>query len=109
MLFGLDGVEIGLIIVFVCLFGGILSGFPVAFAIGGAGIISFGIIAGLTTIPTSTSRCPINPVTGARTVALASIERRSWTVARASSTRASAWPAPARIASSCASKVSSSS
>ena len=45
MLFGLDGVEIGLIIVFACLFGGILSGFPVAFAIGGAGIISFGIIA----------------------------------------------------------------
>ena len=33
MLFGLDGVEIGLIIVFVCLFGGILSGFPVAFAV----------------------------------------------------------------------------
>jgi len=47
MLFGLDGVEIGLIIVFLCLFGGILSGFPVAFAIGGAGAISFGIIAGL--------------------------------------------------------------
>lgn len=47
MLFGLDGVEIGLIILFLCLFGGILSGFPVAFAIGGAGIISFGIIAGL--------------------------------------------------------------
>ncbi|MDF1668885.1 MAG: TRAP transporter large permease subunit [Roseovarius sp.] len=47
MLFGLDGVEIGLIIVFLCLFGGILSGFPVAFAIGGAGIISFAIIAGL--------------------------------------------------------------
>ncbi len=46
-MFGLDGVEIGLIIVFVCLFGGILSGFPVAFAIGGAGIISFGIIAAL--------------------------------------------------------------
>ncbi len=45
MLIGLDGVEIGLIIVFICLFGGILSGFPVAFAIGGAGIISFGIIA----------------------------------------------------------------
>ena len=44
---GLDGVEIGLIIVFICLFGGILSGFPVAFAIGGAGIISFGIIAAL--------------------------------------------------------------
>ncbi|MBC7131737.1 MAG: TRAP transporter large permease subunit [Roseovarius sp.] len=47
MLFGLDGVEIGLIIVFLCLFGGILSGFPVAFAIGGAGMVSFGIIAGL--------------------------------------------------------------
>ncbi len=47
MLFGLDGIEIGLIIVFLCLFGGILSGFPVAFAIGGAGIISFGIIASL--------------------------------------------------------------
>lgn len=47
MLFGLDGVEIGLIIVFACLFGGILSGFPVAFAIGGSGLISFGIIAAL--------------------------------------------------------------
>ncbi|WP_323783146.1 TRAP transporter large permease subunit [Thalassovita sp.] len=47
MLFGLDGVEIGLIIVFMCLFGGILSGFPVAFAIAGAGVISFGIIAAL--------------------------------------------------------------
>ncbi|MCX7559971.1 TRAP transporter large permease subunit [Sulfitobacter sp. F26204] len=47
MFLGLDGVEVGLIIVFVCLFGGILSGFPVAFAIGGAGIISFGIIAAL--------------------------------------------------------------
>jgi len=47
MLFGLDGVEIGLIIVALCLFGGILSGFPVAFAIGGAGVISFGIIAAL--------------------------------------------------------------
>ncbi|MCV2880896.1 TRAP transporter large permease [Actibacterium sp. XHP0104] len=46
-MFGLDGVEIGLIIVFLCLFGGILSGFPVAFAIGGAGVISFAIIAGL--------------------------------------------------------------
>ena len=46
-MFGLDGVEIGLIIVFLCLFGGILSGFPVAFAIGGAGVISFGIIAAL--------------------------------------------------------------
>lgn len=47
MFFGLDGVEVGLIIVFACLFGGILSGFPVAFAIGGAGIISFFIIAAL--------------------------------------------------------------
>ncbi|MEL6509908.1 MAG: TRAP transporter large permease subunit [Pseudomonadota bacterium] len=47
MLFGLDGVEIGLMIVFLCLFGGILSGFPVAFAIGGAGVISFAIIAAL--------------------------------------------------------------
>jgi TRAP-type mannitol/chloroaromatic compound transport system permease large subunit len=47
MFFGLDGVEVGLIIVFLCLFGGILSGFPVAFAIGGAGVISFGIIAAL--------------------------------------------------------------
>ena len=47
MLFGLDGVEVGLIIVFICLFGGILSGFPVAFAIAGAGVISFGIIASL--------------------------------------------------------------
>ncbi|QDY68858.1 TRAP transporter large permease [Qingshengfaniella alkalisoli] len=47
MLFGLDGVEIGLIIVFLCLFGGIMTGFPVAFAIGGAGILSFGIIAAL--------------------------------------------------------------
>ena len=47
MLFGLDGVEIGLIIVFLCLFGAILSGFPVAFSIGGAGVISFAIIAAL--------------------------------------------------------------
>ncbi len=47
MLFGLDGIEIGLIIVFACLFAGILSGFPVAFAIAGAGVISFAIIAGL--------------------------------------------------------------
>ncbi|GIT92365.1 hypothetical protein JANAI62_28230 [Jannaschia pagri] len=47
MPFGLDGVEVGLIIVFLCLFGGIMSGFPVAFAIAGAGVISFGIIAAL--------------------------------------------------------------
>ena len=49
MLFGLDGVEIGLIIVFLCLFGGILSGFPVAFAIAGSAVISFAIIAALDT------------------------------------------------------------
>ncbi|WP_425070289.1 TRAP transporter large permease [Sagittula sp. S175] len=47
MLFGLDGIEIGLIIVFLTLFSAILSGFPVAFAIGGAGVISFGVIAAL--------------------------------------------------------------
>ena len=47
MLFGLDGVELGLIIVFLCLFGAILSGFPVAFALGGAAVISFGVIAAL--------------------------------------------------------------
>ena len=45
MLFGLDGVEVSLIIVFACLFAGIMSGFPVAFAIGGAAVISFGILA----------------------------------------------------------------
>ncbi|MGR3320948.1 MAG: TRAP transporter large permease [Pseudooceanicola sp.] len=45
MLFGLDGVEVGLIIVFLSLFAGILSGFPVAFAISGAGIFAFAIIA----------------------------------------------------------------
>ncbi|TDL91288.1 TRAP transporter large permease [Meridianimarinicoccus aquatilis] len=47
MLFGLDGVEVGLIIVFLSLFSGIMTGFPVAFAIGGAGILAFGIIAAL--------------------------------------------------------------
>ena len=47
MLFGLDGIEIGLIIVFLTLFGAILSGFPVAFAISGAAVISFAIIAAL--------------------------------------------------------------
>ncbi len=47
MLFGLDGVEVGLIIVFLTLFAGIMTGFPVAFSIGGAGIISFAIIAAL--------------------------------------------------------------
>jgi len=47
MFLGLDGVELSLIIVFACLFAGILSGFPVAFAIGGAAIIAFGIVAAL--------------------------------------------------------------
>jgi TRAP-type mannitol/chloroaromatic compound transport system permease large subunit len=47
MIFGLDGVEIGLVIVFLTLFAGILTGFPVAFAIAGAGVISFAIIAAL--------------------------------------------------------------
>jgi TRAP-type mannitol/chloroaromatic compound transport system permease large subunit len=47
MLFGLDGVEVGLIIVFLTLFSGIMTGFPVAFAIGGAGVLSFAIIAAL--------------------------------------------------------------
>ncbi len=47
MFLGLDGVEIGLIIVFLCLFAGIVSGFPVAFALGGAGIIAFAILASL--------------------------------------------------------------
>jgi TRAP-type mannitol/chloroaromatic compound transport system permease large subunit len=44
-MFGMDGVEVGLIIVFFCLFAGILSGYPVAFAIGGAALLSFGILA----------------------------------------------------------------
>jgi len=47
MLFGLDGVEIGLVIVFLTLFAGILSGFPVAFAISGSAVISFAIIAAM--------------------------------------------------------------
>ena len=47
MIFGLDGIEIGLLIVFLCLFSGIMTGFPVAFAIGGAAIISFAIVAAL--------------------------------------------------------------
>ena len=47
MILGLDGVEVGLIITFLFLFAGILSGFPVAFAIGGAGVITFGVLAAL--------------------------------------------------------------
>ncbi len=45
MLFGLSGVEISLIIVAVSLFSGILSGFPVAFALSGSAFVSFVIIA----------------------------------------------------------------
>ena len=45
MIFGLDGIEIGLIIVFACLFGGIMTGYPVAFAIAGSAMISFTVIA----------------------------------------------------------------
>ncbi|MEO1641003.1 MAG: TRAP transporter large permease subunit, partial [Pseudomonadota bacterium] len=47
MLFGLDGIEVGILIVFLTLFAGILSGFPVAFAISGSAMISFAIIASL--------------------------------------------------------------
>lgn len=45
MLFGLTGVELSLIIVAVCLFGGILSGYPVAYAISGSAFISFFLVA----------------------------------------------------------------
>ncbi len=44
-MFGLDGVEIGILIVFLTLFAGILSGFPVGFAIPGSAVISFTAIA----------------------------------------------------------------
>ncbi|MCY4326083.1 MAG: TRAP transporter large permease subunit [Rhodobacteraceae bacterium] len=46
-MFGIDGILICLIITFLCLFAAILSGFPVAFAIGGSAIIAFGIVAAL--------------------------------------------------------------
>ena len=45
MLLGLDGVELSLIIVFVCLFAGIMTGYPVAFAIGGSALVAFAILA----------------------------------------------------------------
>lgn len=45
MLFGLTGVELSLIIVAIFLFGGILSGYPVAYAISGSAVVSFFIIA----------------------------------------------------------------
>ena len=44
-MFGIDGVLLALIITFIILFGSILSGFPVAFAIGGAGVLSFVVVA----------------------------------------------------------------
>ena len=47
MFLGLDGIEISLLITFVCLLCGILTGYPVAMALAGSAIISFGIIAGL--------------------------------------------------------------
>jgi len=47
MLFGFTGVELSLMIVAIALFSGILSGFPVAFAISGSAFISFFVIAGL--------------------------------------------------------------
>lgn len=47
MLLGFTGVEISLIIVGISLFGGILSGFPVAYAISGSAFVSFALIAGL--------------------------------------------------------------
>ena len=47
MLFGFTGVELSLIIVAIALFGGILSGFPVAYAISGSAFVSFVVIAAL--------------------------------------------------------------
>ena len=47
MFLGLDGIEISLLITFLCLLGGILTGYPVAFALAGSGLISFAIIAAL--------------------------------------------------------------
>ena len=41
---GIDGVLLALVITFIILFGSILSGFPVAFAIGGAGVLSLSLI-----------------------------------------------------------------
>lgn len=45
MIFGLDGIEIALLIVFFTLFSAIMSGYPVAFAIGGSAVVSFGLLA----------------------------------------------------------------
>lgn len=47
MFFGLSGVEVSLIIVMIALFAGILSGYPVAFALSGSALVSFAIIAAL--------------------------------------------------------------
>ena len=48
-MFGIDGVLLALIITFIILFGAILSGFPVAFAIGGAGVLSFSVLSPFST------------------------------------------------------------
>lgn len=45
MFYGLNGVELSLIITFAFLFFGIMTGFPVAFAIAGSAVLSFGVIA----------------------------------------------------------------
>ena len=45
MFFGLNGIEISLIITFGFLFFGIMTGFPVAFAIAGSAVLSFVVIA----------------------------------------------------------------
>lgn len=45
MFFGLNGIELSLIITFALLFMGIMSGFPVAFAIAGSSVVSFALIA----------------------------------------------------------------
>lgn len=49
-MFGLDGIEIGLIIVFLMLFGVILLGFLVVFVIGGVVVIFFVIIVGFDSV-----------------------------------------------------------
>ncbi|MBL4786881.1 MAG: TRAP transporter large permease subunit [Cohaesibacteraceae bacterium] len=46
-MFGLEGVELALIIVFATLLAGIMSGYPVAFALGGSAILSYILVSGL--------------------------------------------------------------
>ena len=65
MLFGFSGVELSLLIVFVILFGSILSGYPVAFAISGSAFVSYFVIAVLSeygflyTLAEDGSRTPV--------------------------------------------------